>query len=415
MSTVTVGLEKKDEMHSFIKVYVNGMAPLIIGSKVRYQRLRFNAGVVATKDWDARAGRLSSAFSRRDGGNLQREIDLKMLCVGRAYHEVDVKTPEAVRERYLELLGRKRRVVRKSTLLLDIVRGWIAKADKAPHTVRTYVVFSRKVEDHEIRHGQKLDLISASTEDLNAFLTWCMNKYRLADNTMASAQKLVNMALNEMRAADIKVCGNVKRYSFRPPEKQVLEWEELAQVLAYQPEDRTEATAQTLLVALCLSGARISDTYRLLESICIRNGVLCAAFTCRKNEARHPVSVSPIVFEPVRQLIERNGVPDKISEKHIRTSLKRLLASAGVQKSIEVHSLRRSFVSLFLGLGVVPDHLLARCFTGHAIGGGARSIFHSYNRATMASAHRTVIQLLRLVPESQTGGLKLLSDEVSRL
>lgn len=407
-----MGIERKDDRSSFVKVYVNGMAPLVMGGRVKYQRLRFNVGVINTKDWDSQSARVTTAYSRKDGGNLQREIDLKMLYIGRAYHESIEKTPEAVRERYLELLGRKRRVVQKSTLLLDIVRGWITKGGKAGHTIRTYLVFSRKVEDYEAKLGRKLDLGSVTTDELDAFLQWCMATYELAGNTMASIQKLVNKGLNEARAANVIVCGNVKRYSFRAPDKQILEWSELAQVLAYSPQSKTEATAQTILVTLCLTGARISDTYRLFDSIEVRNGVLCAAFTCHKNEARHPVAVSPIIFEPVRQLIERNGLPDKISEKHIRTSVKRLLASAGVKKSIEIHSLRRSNVSLFLGLGTLPDHLWARCFTGHAIGGGARSIFHAYNRATMASAHRTVVQLLRMVDTKHTGGLQLLSEAV---
>lgn len=412
MSTISVGIERKDDSRSFIKIYVNGMAPVEVGGRVRYQRLRFNAGVIRTKDWDTRSGRLTSAFSRQDGGNLQREIDLKVLSIGRAYHEVDVKTPKAVRERYLELLGRKKQVVKKSPRLLDIVRGWIERADKDPHTIRTYIVFGRKIEEFEKRCGRRLDLTSATPDDLDAFLLWCETTFLHAGNTMASLQKLVNKGLLEARSANLTACSNVKRYVFRAPDKEVLEWSELDQVLAYSPKSKTEATAQTILVGLALSGARISDVYRLFDSIEERNGVLCASFVCRKNEGRHPVSVSPIIFEPVRELVERNGLPEQVSEKHIRASIRQLLERVGVQKDIQIHSLRRSFVSLFLGLGVVPDHLLARCFTGHSIGGGARSIFHNYNRATMASAHRTVVQLLRLVPVEQTGGMALLSDAV---
>jgi len=412
MSTISVGIERKDETYSYIKVYVNGMAPIDTGGRIKYQRLRFNVGVARTKDWDSRSGRLTTAFSRRDGGALQREIDLKMLHIGRAYHETETKSPEAVRDRYMELLGKKRRVVKKSTLLHDIVRGWIEKADKDQHTIRTYVVFRRKLEAFEMRQANKLDLAKVSTEELNAFLQWCETSYRLAGNTMASLQKLLNKALNEVRAANIPVCRNVKRFAFRAPDKEVLEWSELAQVIAYSPKNRTESTAQTILCGLALSGARISDTYRFFDSIEMRNGVLCASFTCRKNESRHPVAVSPIVFEPVREMIERNGLPERISEKHIRSSVKQLLVAAGVLKKIEIHSLRRSFVSLFLGLGVVPDHLLARCFTGHSMGGGARSIFHNYNRATLSGTQRTTLGLLRLVPQNQTGGLCLLSEKV---
>ena len=412
MSTISVAVERKDDEHSVIKVYVNGMAPVVVAGRARYQRLRLTVGVIPTKDWDPRSGRPTMAFNRRDGGALQREIDLKVLNIGRAYHEAPVKTPVAVRDRYMELIGRKRREETRSTMLVDVVNGWVGKLDKSPDTVRTYRAFGEKIAAYEQRTGTRLDMAQTRTEDLEAFLAWCSTRYRLGPNTLASAQKLLNKALNELRAANTPVCGPIKRYAFRAPDRQILEWEDLVRVTAYIPKNRTEASAQTILVGLCLTGARISDTYRLFDSIAKRSGVLCGEFVCHKNESRFPVRVSPIVFEPVRDLIERNGLPGKVSEKHIRQMVSRLLLSVGVEKDIEVHSLRRSFVSLFLGLGVIPDHLLARCFTGHAIAGGARSIFHGYNRATMAQAHRTVIQLLRLVPAEQTGGLTLLSQEV---
>ena len=409
MSNISVALEKKDEQTSVIKVYVNGMAPVEVRGKVKYQRLRLNAGTINTKDWDFRVGRPSASFTKRDGGTLQRSIDLKCLYVQRAYLECPTKTAEAVRERYDELLGRKRQIARTSTLLLDIVRGWFEKGDKSAHTLSTYVVFSRKVEDYERKHGIKLDLAKVTTEELQAFLRWSMSRFHLAPNTMASLQKLVNMALNEMRTAEVSVCKNVKLYAFRTPKKDVLEWPELARVIAYVPKSRTEANAQTILVALCLSAARISDTWQLLKTIGMRGGVLCSDYTCTKNADRHPVAVSPIIFEPVRALLEKNGMPEHISDKHIRISVKKLLVAVGIEKSIEVHSLRRSFVSLFLSLGVVPDHLLARCFSGHAMSSGAKSIFHAYNHATMTTAQRTVIQLLRMVDTKQTGGIQLLS------
>jgi hypothetical protein len=95
----------------------------------------------------------------------------------------------------------------------------------------------------------------------------------------------------------------------------------------------------------------------------------------------------------------------------VRRSIKDLVQAVGIEKHIEVHSLRRSFVSLFLSLGVVPDHLLARVFTGHRMA-GEKSVFHAYNHASMVTAQRTVIQMLRLVDRKQTAGIELLSPAV---
>lgn len=415
MSQISVSLEKRTERTSAIKINVNGMAPIERDGKVKYQRLRLNAGTIATKDWDARAGRPTVSYSRRDGGALQRAIDLKCLYMHQAYLDCPVKSAEAVRERYEELLGRKRQVMRKSPYLLDIVKGWIERGERSAHTMHTYTVFARKVERFERVKGSKVNLVKSRADDLKEFLRWIQSAYDLAPNTMATQQKFTNMALNELRAEGMAVPKNIRLYGFTTPRKDVLEWEELARIIAYQPKNRTEANAQTILVALCLSAARISDTWKLLQGINRRGGVLCSEFVCTKNAERHPVTVSPIIFEPTRLILERNGMPDRISDKHIRVSIKHLLLYVGIEKAVEVHSLRRSFVSLFLALGVVPDHLLARCFTGHSMGTGSKSIFHRYNHATMALAQRSAIQLLRMVPPSQTAGLQLLSAEVCAL
>ncbi len=411
MSNLTITLEEQDERTSTVKIYVNGLAPIRAGGRVKYQRLRLNAGVIPTRDWDHRMGRPSAAFSRRDGGTLHRTIDLTCLNVQRAYMECPVKTAKAVRARYDELLGRKHQVAHTSTFLLDIVEGWIRKGEMSNHTQHTYSGFARKVEDHERRSRAKLDLSVVTTQELEAFLQWIRKSYKLASNTMATQQKFVNKALNEVRGSGVPVCKNVKVYGFTTPKKDILDWEDLAKICTYVPKSRTEANAQTLLVAICLSSVRISDIWLHLRSIEKRSGVLCSDFIVTKNASKHPVNVSPIVFEPVRLLLERNGTPPHVSEIHVRRSIKALLAAVGITKHVQVHSLRRSFVSLSLSLGLIPDHLLARVFTGHRMV-GEKSIFHSYNHASMGVAQKTVIALLRMIDPKQTGGLQLLSEEV---
>lgn len=411
MSNLTIALERKDDTTSTVKVYVTGLSPVMVGGKLKYQRLRFNAGVITTKDWDSRVGRPSAAFSRRDGGTLQRSIDLTCLNVQRAYLEVAVKTAKAVRERYDELLGKKRQVETKSTMLTDLVDGWIAKGGVSDHTRHTYIGFGRKVREYERSIGSRIDLSRASTEELEELLHWIRRAFKLASNSMASHQKFLNKALNEVRNSGVTgLSKNIKLFGFSTPKKDILDWADLAKIVSYQPQSRTEANAQTLLVAICLSSVRISDVWLHLRTI-KKRGVLCSDFIVTKNSGRHPVSVSPIVFEPVRLLIDRNGLPPHVSEIHIRRSIKALVSAVGINKNIEVHSLRRSFVSLFLSLGLIPDFLLARVFTGHRMM-GEKSIFHAYNHSSMTIAQRTIIELLRRVDPKLTGGLELLSNEV---
>lgn len=410
MNNITVVLEELDARQSRVRVLVKGLSPMLSNGKTRYQRLRFTAGTIITKDWDHRINRPSGAFSKKDGGVLHRAIDLLCLNVQRAYMESPLKTATAVRERYEELIGRKRFEVQASTLLLDMVRGWVTKQDMADHTIHTYIGFGRKVEEYQHRSRLVLDLAKVTHKDLLDFLKWVQQTHKMAHNSMASIQKLLNKALNEVRANGGQTCPKVKSYSYTTPKKDILDWEDLAMICAYQPKSRTEANAQTMLVAMCLSSVRISDLWIHMGTI-RRSSVLCSDFVITKNSSKHPVSVSPIIFEPVRVLLERNGMPPHVSEMHVRRSIKTLVAAVGIDKQIQVHSLRRSFVSLFLSIGLIPDHLLARVFTGHRMV-GEKSIFHAYNHASMAVAQKTVIQLLRMVDPKQTGGLQLLSDEV---
>ncbi len=410
MNMISVVLEEKDDQVSRIRVLVNGLAPIVSNGRTKYQRLRFAAGTIPTKDWDMRANRPSAAFSKRDGGVLHRAVDTLCLNVQRAYTESTVKTAFAVRLRYDDLLGRRRVQERASTLLLDIVQSWIDKRCMADHTIHTYIGFQRKVADYERRSGI-VDLARVNPQDLVDLLRWVQRNYKLAHNSMASIQKLLNKALNEARANGVQTCPKAKLFAYTTPKKEVLDWADLAKILAYQPTTRTEANAQTMLVAIALSSVRISDIWLHLRSIETRSGILCSDFIVSKNASRHPVSVSPIVFEPVRNLLEKNGMPAHVSEIHIRRSIKALLTAVEIRKDPEVHSLRRAFVSLFLSLGLIPDHLLARVFTGHRMM-GEKSIFHAYNHASMLVAQKTVIQLLRMVDVKQMSGIQLISEKV---
>lgn len=411
MNHITVALEALDAELSRIRIHVHGLAPIVGNGKVRYQRLRFTVGCIPTKDWNRHINRPSVAYSRRDGGVLHRAIDLTYLNVQRAYLEAPQKTADAVRDRYQELLGVKRIEDQKSTLLTDVILGWIAKRAVAEHTIHTYIGFLRKVEEYQRRTRLAIDLAQVEPSDLIDFLQAVQQHGRLSHNSMASVQKLLNKALNEVRAAGVQTCPKVRLFQYKTPKKEVLDWGDIAKVLAYEPRSPKEASAQTILVAMALSSVRISDLWNHLGSIKLRSGVLCSEFTVAKNRDRHPVSVSPIVFQPVWNLLQRNGMPQRISEIHVRRCIRDLVRSVGLDKDIEVHSLRRSFVSLFLGLGVVPDHLLARVFTGHRMA-GEKSVFHAYNHASMVTAQRTVIQLLRMVDQKQTAGIELLSPEI---
>lgn len=413
MYNVNVALEERDETTSTVKICLYGLAPIQIGQKVKYQRVRLNAGVIPTRSWDATISRPTQSYSKQDGGSLHRSIDFMCLTLQRAYMESPHKTAQAVRTKYDELMGKGKVVQQKSTMLLDIVRAWETRDDRSAHTIHTYTVFGRKVAEFERRQRTKIDLSKATTEELEDFLHWIQSTDGLGNNTMATQQKFVNMALNEMRDAGLSAAKCLKSYSFKTPTKAVLEWSELKQVIDHVPRSPTDALAQTICVGLCLGGVRISDTYLMFNSISKRGNVLSAEFVQTKNSMRHPVTVGPVIWEPLRLLLERNGPVDRISEKHIRVSTKKLLKAVGVGKDLQVHSFRRSFVGLFLSIGI-SDWLIAKVNTGHVMSasGSGRGMLHSYNHSGLMVARRSLVEAVRKVPLKQTCGIQLLSDDV---
>ncbi len=325
MNILNVALESRENGMAIVKIYLNGLAPVLEGTKRVYKRLRFNAGVIPPKHWDPILSRPTAAYSKRDGGTLHRSIDYICLNLQRAYAESPIKTADAVRKRYDELLGKGVLAQRKSTFLLDLVEGWRTRDDREAHTINTYTVFGRKVAEYERKQGTRIDLANATKEDLVRFLKWIHSTYQLSSNTMATQNKFLNMGLREVRDSGVAVSQNIKLHSFSTPKKEVLDWAEVAQVLACVPESQTEVTAKMILVGLLMSGVRISDTYLFFRSIAKRNGILCGDLICTKNAKRHPVTIGPIVFEPIRSLLERYGEPARISEKHIRSSTKDFL------------------------------------------------------------------------------------------
>lgn len=145
-----------------------------------------------------------------------------------------------------------------------------------------------------------------------------------------------------------------------------------------------------------------------MASIKVRGGFLSSSFICSKNEGTSKqVSVAPLIFLPVQKLLDNYGVPVRRAEPVLRRGVNRLLEHVGIQRHVMIHDLRRAAITNYLSLGVLPAHLIAKVFTGHALSSGGDKAFWGYGRSTMASSHRTIYNLLKMVPLDQTAGIRL--------
>jgi integrase len=274
--------------------------------------------------------------------------------------------------------------------LADMIQGWI-DASTAKGTVAGYAHFKRILPDD-------LDLRHATDHDVQAFFQRIPYPSK---ETRWTYQKHLNKAI---RQANKKLGRNLSTITgLKVPKSQgeILEWSEIRRLLDYTPKDNSEARYQTIAAALVLTGIRIGDLHSLLGTLDIRGGILCAHFHCQKPPH---TEVSPIIFPALERLLVQHGIPTNRDLKEIRDGIRGVVMAAGVSKYIRPHDLRHSFVTNFLDLGVVPEHLLARVFTGHRITGQSK-VFHGYNRADLSRAQKTVVRLLELVEGEQTCGV----------
>lgn len=281
--------------------------------------------------------------------------------------------------------------------LWDLVASWEREA-KTKGTASQYRHTLRRLKEHG-----DLDLRSASDKDFEDLLKELSKGRR--PNTAWNYQKVLNKAIrysNKRMGRKMETLALVRLETAK--DEVVLTWEDLRKIMDFEPASKAEGKVMCAVVGMALTGIRIGDLLSLCGTVDIRDGILCSRFHCSKPPH---LEVSPIIFKPFSELMEQYGLPIYMDRKYLRIAV-RTLTDKICGKKVKLHSLRRSFITNFLSLGVIPEHLLARVFTGHSLGSGEAKVFHGYNHATLGTAQKTILRLLDLVPPEQTGGVELL-------
>jgi len=396
-----------------IQLIQNGFYSVNTQGKKRAVPLRIGTGIqIDPEHWDQKAHRPTLEFSKKDKFKTYNELESLVEAIQRAFFTAEEKTKESVKDKFLELTGKKQIIEQQEAKLrmVDLFRKWQAEHHHK-RTAQEYGYFAKRVETFEKHTGKVVYMQEFTNEDYDSFIDFCKKNLELNDcpAAMLKIQKWTNKAINFCRynpRNPIKVIASPqKEQKFTPKPKDYLTFEEYAQFLNYTPDGERELQSWLCCLTLAFTGLRISDLWSFIENIERRNGLLVSEFVVTKKPSP---TVCPLVLEPLQALFKKYGQPTYRSEQEIRRTLKKILRSLGIDKVITPHSFRRSFITNMLSLGVVPSDLIASVHTGHSRG-KADKVFQQYNVGSLLSKAKTLHKILKEVPESETAGIRLLA------
>lgn len=381
--------------------------------KTKYARLRISTGLTIDPTlWDGERGRPSPAYSLADQFRLEQAVQAQVMKLNvarsRANEEGEV-TPERVKEIFQDLNGAKKAapVAAVDCKLIDMVKELQGKA-QSDLTAASYGAFLKKVEafDHKIRMSQLTETWR------ERFFNWIRVNHKLKPNSMWTQAKHLNACINEAKARRMNVRIDTSHpFALSTPQTDYLDWSDLNRLVRFEPKTDKLKEIKTIVLAMAFTSARISDLWKVFDTISVRNGVLSAAFHTKKKCGDSNPYVMPVILKPLKDQIEAHGVPKKRSEDGIRVGIRELLEAAGITKGsiIGPHDLRRSFITNFIGLGVFSEILIARIFTGHQLASnGDLKVMAGYDQADITAKQKTFLKLLGTLDVNDTGGLRLM-------
>lgn len=382
------------------------------GSERQYRNLRLNVGKrINPKDWDGKSGRPSVEYSVRDRLRLHSFLDeQEKLLLSAMESLVNAEflpeiTPEEVKRVYLKKTGRLKTRVVKVRVTKDIA-NWIEKSELSPLTTNNYWGLVHQLTSFEEALGQQLFWHEFNQVVFDKFCDFITSQKAYKASTLWAFQKRLVAAFNRAKEQGY-LPPNVfiaKRFKYRTPAKPYLNWEQIAAVINYECETDSLRQAQKHFTVLALTGLRFSDLAKFYENY--DQGTAFDFSSFRVTKSPSPEVLVPVLL-PVKRVLKK-GFPAVSSNVQLNLKLKALCGQVlpySVAKGVSCHTLRRSFVTNFLSLSIVPEHVIAK-LTGHSMS-KERTVFHSYNKISLFENAQVFVRLLSTVDSHQTGGLRL--------
>lgn len=362
-------------------------------------------------NWNADQQRPTDDYNKKDNFRLLKSINYHVKKLQEAYEQlassilVEVVTPDDVKAEYDQLIGKQKSVVIQSRVK-DFIDHYTQQSSKESELTKAkYRLLSRRISEFEAQYQLTLTWENFDHNKYEALIEWLRLKSDLSNNSLLQIEKLLTKFRNLARAKGLlkNDLNWVRLHAYKHQDHLYLTWEQIRHITDYNPESESLKNAKKLILILAYTGIRVGDLGSFLDNY--YTAIPCPAAEFRLAKSPNP-SVTIPALEPLRKELKA-GMPKEISVSRLNHLTKMLISKAigrEIGRQVSPHTFRRSFITNMLLIGI-PEQVLSR-ITGHSIG-GARKIFHSYNKLDNRENAIVFLKRLALVPSEEVSGIKL--------
>lgn len=377
----------------------------------KYSYLRINIGRrINPANWDKQQGRPTLSYSIKDHLRLHHYIEEQQRLMQNAIQNlldtpsIPYLTTQLIKKEYEKRIG-KVKSHKISVAVTEDIADYIQNGNERELTRTNYGGLLNQLKEFERLRNAKLYWHEFNQVIFDEFLDF-LSKNNYKPTTLWGYQKRLLASFNRAKKRNL-IPANIeieKRFKYKTPHKGYLNWEQVAKVLAYKPQNEAMRSAHVHFTVLVLTGIRYNDLWCFYANY--ERGTAFDFSHFELSKTPNPEVLVPALL-PIRKVMQE-GIPSVPSNSNLNHRLKVLCAQVlpqQVAEHVTCHTLRRSFITNFLSLAIIPEHVIAM-LTGHTIGGQHR-VFYSYNKVTLFENAQVFVRLVSSVAVQHTGGLRL--------
>jgi integrase len=397
--------------------------------KSSYKPMKFATGIYVHKDdWNDGKKIPISRGKLSEVGTMEERV--------KAIFKYLVDSNEFTREVFKweldsKIRGKQKQEVVKRVRFVDFIENEIKPFTSSSKTRANYTTLSNKLLAFEKSLGRPL----YSNEFDEEIYILFMEKVRQDENV-----KKINTVwsiFKDLRATINKIIKKYKIEIFRPsdaskeeqvkpevPEKAYLSWEQIQQVIQYEPTELELKNAKVMFLTLVFSGCRIGDIYKVVPEYTYNDkGVKFQYARFITDKGKGTEVIIPIL-KPLMDAIKENGgqtakrVPDYVFNAQVKQLMKGAgftqiekysytdkhnclkFETAPLHDFISSHTGRRSFITNLINF--IPEPMLTKITTHKTTN---RNVMYSYNKISLLQNAAYFVRELKRLREAYEDSL----------